>query len=128
SQFSLIRGFVDPWTIRGWRTLGPPALLHAFDLAVQSLPSLETETTIQIEREGNLGGFLVHFDADLAEGIRITTEPSSVQRSNHWRAPLWLLPSVITVQPGELLTARSGLRGRPTFEILKVNPITGNRC
>jgi hypothetical protein len=110
---------VDPWTTRRWPALGPPALLQAFDLTVaQNLPAFASETTLYLEREGNLGGVLVHFEADLTEGIRITTDPSCVTKSNHWRIPLWLLPSVLKVQPGEKLLARSRVGRRSTFEIL----------
>ena len=128
SQVSLIQAFVDPWTTRRWPALGPPALLQAFDLAaVQPLPAFASETTLCLEREGNLGGVLVHFEADLADGIRITTDPSCVTKSNHWRIPLWLLPTVLEVQLGEKLSARSGVGRKSTFEILVNHPRTGPR-
>jgi hypothetical protein len=118
SQSRLVRTFVNPWSARRWPTLGPPAHLQAFDLAVQSHPPFESETTLYLQREGNLGGFLIHFEAVLAEGISITTEPRCVDRSNHWRSPLWLLPSVLKVKPGEKLLARSGWSRTSTFEIV----------
>ena len=118
SQASLVRTFIDPWSARRWPTLGPPALLQAFDLSLQSDPPFESETTLYLQREGHLGGFLIHFEATLAKGISITTEPKCVDRSNHWRSPLWLLPSVLKVKPGKKLLARSGWGRTPAFEIV----------
>ena len=119
TEVSLVRTFVDPWTARHWPLLGPPALLHVFDLAAQSLTPFVTAATLCLEREGDLGGLLVYFEADLAEGIRITTQPTCVDRRNHWRIPLWLLPSILEVHGGMKLSARSGFRAwRSTFEIL----------
>ncbi len=119
TQVNLVRTFVDPWTARHWPVLGPPALLHAFDLAAQSLTPLATTATLCLEREGDLGGLLVYFEADLDEGIRITTQPACVDSRNHWRIPLWLLPSTIKVHGGLKLSARSGFRNwTSTFEIL----------
>jgi precorrin-6B methylase 2 len=119
TQVDLVRTFVDPWTARRWPLLGPPALLQVFDLAVQSLTPFASAATLCLEREGDLGGLLVYFEADLAEGVSITTEPSCVNRRNHWRIPLWLLPSILEVHSGMKLSARSGFRNwSSTFEIL----------
>jgi precorrin-6B methylase 2 len=119
TQVSLVRTFVDPWTARNWPPLGPPALLNVFDLAAQSLTPFATTAKLCLEREGDLGGLLVYFEADLAEGIGITTQPTCVDRRNHWRIPLWLLPSTLEVHGGLKLSARSGFRNwSSTFEIL----------
>ena len=56
TQVSLVRTFVHPWTARQWPQLGPPALLQAFDFAVQSLTPSASEATLCLEREGVLGG------------------------------------------------------------------------
>jgi hypothetical protein len=107
---NLVRAFVHPWTARRWPVLGPRIALNAFDLAAQPLAPLASETTLVIERDGELGGLLVHFEADLAEGIQITTESSRVDRRTCWRSPLWLLPSVLEVPVGAKLTTRTGFR------------------
>jgi len=117
SDVRLIRVFVNPWTARRWTTLGAPALLQTFDLAVSFLPAFELETRLHLADQGKLGGFLVYFEADLAEGIRISTKPSCVDKRNHWRIPLWLLPSVLKVRAGEKLLARIALGRIPTFEM-----------
>jgi precorrin-6B methylase 2 len=123
TQVSLVRMFVDPWTARRWPLLGPPVLLQAFDLAVQYLTPLTSEATLVLEREGELGGLLVHFEADLAAAVRITTEPACVSRRNHWRTPLWLLPSILKMHGGVTLSARLGFRNwNSTFEILRDQP------
>jgi precorrin-6B methylase 2 len=123
TRLSLQRTLVDPWTARRWPVLGPPALLHAFDLTVQSLTPFVSAMTLCLEQEGDLGGLLVYFEADLAEGVRITTEPTGVERRNHWRIPLWLLPSILQAHRGMRLSARSGFRnGSSTFEVLLNRP------
>jgi precorrin-6B methylase 2 len=117
-QLSLVRTLVDPWIARRWQALGPPALLDAFDLAAQSLTPFASTATFCLESAGNLGGLLVYFEADLANGIGISTEPTCVHRSNHWRTPLWLLPSTLEVHAGSKLSARSGFQRRTsTFEL-----------
>src|SRR5262249_51993600 len=66
---------------------------------------------------------LVHFEADLAPAVRITTEPASVSRRNHWRTALWLLPSILKMHGGVTLSARLGFRNwNSTFEILLDQP------
>jgi precorrin-6B methylase 2 len=118
TQISLVRTLVNPWTARRWPLLGPPALLHDFDLAVQFLTPFTSDTTLYLQREGDLGGLLVHFEAELAAGVRITTEPTCVDNRNHWRSPLWLLPSILRVQGGLRLLARSGFQNwSSSFEI-----------
>jgi hypothetical protein len=119
TQLSLVRTMVDPWTARQWPPLGSPALLHAFDLADQSLTPVASEATLCLKREGDLGGLLIHFEADLAEGLRITTAANCVDRRNHWRTPLWLLPTILEVKGGMTISTRSGFRNlSSTFEIL----------
>jgi precorrin-6B methylase 2 len=118
TQPSLVRTFVNPWTARRWPLLSRPALLHEFDLAVQFLTPSTSEATLYLEREGDLGGMLVHFEADLAAGVRITTEPSCADKRIHWRSPLWLLPSILRVHNGSRLSARYGFRNWSSdFEI-----------
>ena len=118
TQVSLMRTFVNPWTARYWPLLGPPALLYDFDLTAQSLQPLASEATSCLQREGALGGFLWHFEADLADGVMITTAANRVDRRNCWRMPLWLLPSIRQLNAGRELSLRSGFRNwSPTFQI-----------
>jgi precorrin-6B methylase 2 len=119
TQVSLVRTFVKPWTARQWPQLGPPALLQGFDFAMQCFTPSSSEAMLCLEREGVLGGLLIYFEADLAEGVRITTQPSCVDRRNYWRSPLWLLPSILEVRGGMKLLARTGFRSlSSTFELL----------
>ena len=118
-ELNLVRTFVKPWAVRRWPLLGRPALLHAFDLAARPLTPFASDATLCFEREGDLGGLLVHFEADLAADVRITTEPTSVDRRISWRIPLWLLPSILKVQPDMRLAARSGFREwTSTFDLI----------
>ena len=117
-RIGLVGTLVNPWTARRWMTLSAPTLLQNYDLASVSVPSTASETTLSLQRKGDLGGFLIHFEADLSQGIRISTEPRLVAKSNHWAVPLWLLPSVLEVEPGKQILARAELGTNPTFEIL----------
>jgi precorrin-6B methylase 2 len=119
TQINLLRTFVNPWAVRRWPLLGRPALLHAFDLAAQPLTPFASDATLCLEREGDLGGLLVHFEADLAADVRIATEPTSVDRRNHWRIPLWLLPTILKVHRDMRLAVRSGSRNwNSTFDLI----------
>ncbi len=113
------RLFLNPWKARPWPTLSAPAELHAFDLARLPDQDPATECPIACTRAGTLGGFLVHFEATLGEGVQITTEASRIVRRNHWRSPLWLLHRPRTVVPGEQLRVRSEYRnGRASLALL----------
>jgi precorrin-6B methylase 2 len=118
THIRLAPAFVDPWKARRWTPLGQPALLHAFDLTNESLPPIGSRVPLCLQREGCLGGFLVHFEADLAEGLCLGTWPTRVERRNHWRSPLWLLPTVHKVHAGMKLSACSGFKNwYSSFEI-----------
>jgi hypothetical protein len=119
-QLSLVRTFVDPWATRCWSVLGPPTRVQVFDLAVQSLTPFTSTATLSLDSAGDLGGILIYFEADLAEGVRISTEPTCVHRSNHWRIPLWLCPSIVKVHSGMKLMTRSGFSNwSSTYEIIR---------
>jgi protein arginine N-methyltransferase 1 len=91
-EVALTRLQINPWIARHWPVLGPPVVLLSIDLAAPlPLPS-ETEAPLVFDREGPLGGFLIHFEADLAPGLRLSTDARTVERSNHWRSILWILP------------------------------------
>lgn len=109
SAAGLRRTSVNPWDARAWPTLAKPCLLH--DLPLADTPSpLVCEASLRFARSGALGGLLIHFEAQLAEGIFLSTEASRVNRRNHWKSLLWLLQENQTVRRGADLSLRSEVR------------------
>lgn len=99
----LERHFVQPGKAAGWRTLGPGGLAAAHDLA-QTAPARRPATLeITLSQAGRLGGFLDHWEADLAPGVQLSTAPGRVDRWNHWRVPLWCLPRPLRLERGARL-------------------------
>jgi hypothetical protein len=60
TQVRLMRTFVHPWTAHHWSQLAPQPL-----------------STLCLEHEGVLGGLLLSFDVNLAEGVRIITQSAA---------------------------------------------------
>ncbi|MBL0210388.1 MAG: 50S ribosomal protein L11 methyltransferase [Holophagaceae bacterium] len=109
SEAGFQRAYVNPWEARAWPVLAEPMLLHDLPLA-DAPPSPSCEVDLRFARSGNLGGLLVHFEADLAEGISLSTAAAQVTRRNHWKTPLWLFREPRRVRRGGRLALRSEVR------------------
>jgi hypothetical protein len=122
APITLVRAFVDPWNARNWSRLGESALLHNFHLAAKTLPAICSEATVSLNGEGELGGFLIHFEAELAQAVGITTKADCVNRRNHWMVPLWLLPSPVKLHTIKSLRIRSGFQDWSSTLELRMDP------
>ena len=104
---------VLPQSARTWPALGEPVTLAEIDLSALRTdrpPELDAAVETRIVTKGRLGGVLVFFEADLAPGVVLSTNPATVDQSNHWSRALWLLPEPRTLESGTALGLRFGYR------------------
>lgn len=109
SEAGLQRTYVNPWDARAWTALAKPTLLHDLPLA-EPQSSLVCEASLRFVRAGSLGGLLIHFEADLADDVSLSTEATRVNRRNHWKSPLWLFRVLRHVQRGDALALHTEVR------------------
>lgn len=76
---------------RKWKPLSAPVLLAHLSMGRSRFDSDETKTTLEIEREGDLGGFLVFFDLLLSPSVRLTTNPYVTGEDCSWSNLAWLM-------------------------------------
>jgi SAM-dependent methyltransferase len=93
-----------------WRRLGPSGEISLYDLRVTVGSEAAVEAVVAMDKDGQLGGILVHFVADLSPGLTLGTSPEAHAKGTHWKMPVFLLPSGRLVEPGTLLS----LNGRLT--------------
>jgi predicted methyltransferase len=89
-------------TCRRWHRLAPPQRLVSLDLATQPGATVEAEVTTAATTAGRLDGALVHFDAELAPGIVVSSNPDTARDDASWRNVLTLDPPV-EVETGDRL-------------------------
>ncbi len=96
----LERQFVLPQEARGWKALGPSFPLTTLDLADPALARSAAVADFEVDRPGRLGGLLEHWEARLAPGLELSTSRFKVDRWNHWKNLLWLLPEPLRIPRG----------------------------
>jgi precorrin-6B methylase 2 len=79
---------------RGWTLLAPPQVLADLELATLERATVDAQTTVPAERSGRLDGALLHFEAELAPGIEISSDPRHASDNTSWRNVLTLQPPV----------------------------------
>lgn len=83
---------------RYFRFLGAPALLLDLDLTDIRSTQVDAQAQVSITQAGRLHGAMIHFEADLAPGLTLTTALDAAQRPDCWGNPVWFCaPSVVRV-------------------------------
>ncbi len=95
--------WTPPYEARQWPTVCPPVAMASLDLRSAEGLTKERRVEVEVEAKGRVGGVLVWFEVTLGPTTRLSTNPSSVPESNHWRSPLWVLGEEIAVEPGDRL-------------------------
>jgi len=98
------RVLVWPRQAREWIRLSEPALLVEIDLSSGHPPRIESETHIVASRRGLINGMVVYFELGLSPSIDLSVNPERADDKCSWRLPVWLLPDLVEVERGELLT------------------------
>jgi hypothetical protein len=108
SDGRMSESYVDPYEARGWPTLADPIVLIDVDLTTVTSPSIANRIGFHANADGDLNGILVYFEIDLGPTTSLSLHPARVASDNHWRCPLYAIPSALPVKAGELLEVTYG--------------------
>jgi protein arginine N-methyltransferase 1 len=84
-----------------WRAVAPPLELAHVDLAADFPVVLDRRARFEVRSPASHLGVLLAFRSELAKGVRLSTLPTEVSDTNHWRLPLWLAFDRLEVGPGD---------------------------
>jgi hypothetical protein len=88
-----VRGIRVPMaTARTWRRLAPPTRLVDVDLGSVTSATFEAVHRVGAVEGGQLDGAVLHFTAELAPGISLSTDPMGDDGHRHWWNVLSLRP------------------------------------
>lgn len=100
---------------RKGRRLAKPALLGRVQLPGELPSALRLRTVFRCVAKGTIHGFAVWFEADLVEGVRLSTAPTSPPIA--WQQLYLPLEKSIPVLPGHHVHLDLMVQGAPTGEI-----------
>ena len=105
---------ISPSKLRGC-ALADPVLVAAADLHTERNSAVAADRDFVATVPGKLNGVMIHFELELAPGIRLSTHPDRVDRRCHWANRVWVLPEPLPLEPGlrYRLTWRRGVAGQP---------------
>ena len=98
---SLFVYFINPYTMRHWKTLSAPVLLADVDFKTWQGPWINTTKTVTSTASGQLNGLLVYFELQAGSMPFFSTHPEVVDESNHWLSPVRLFTKPIALQRGD---------------------------
>jgi hypothetical protein len=81
--------------------LTQPLLLTEIDLATFREPVVDTTAVAVAEATGSMHCGVLFFEADLAPGIRVSTEPARADASTSWMSPVWVFPEAVPLERGQ---------------------------
>jgi len=81
--------------------LAEPQTLAEVDFHTNDSPTLEARALLHIQRPARVHGVAGWFDLDLAEGIQLSTSPSSP--ATHWRQAFFPIRETLHVVEGDIL-------------------------
>ena len=93
--------------------LADPVLVATTDLRAEHGSPLPADREFVASVSGRLDGVMIHFELELAPGIRLSTHPDRVDRHCSWAHRVWVLPEPLPLEPGARyrLTWRHGRAG-----------------
>jgi precorrin-6B methylase 2 len=108
-------------TASRFRRLAPPVRLAGVDLRAVASSIVSGRATAAVESAGRLDGAVLHFEAELADEIRLSTDPATSPQPRNWWSVL-SLRSPIAVAVGDELELRYGWRSPTVARGLAVSP------
>ncbi len=91
----------DPLRAREWSVLSAGVELVRVDLEATRGGVFRETAATAAAAAGFLSGVLEYFEAELAPGVRLSTRPDSVETTNSWRCPVWILPEGLSLEAGD---------------------------
>ena len=102
-------------TTRTWSRLAPAVRLVDIDLRTITSATVAGDSSVHVERAGQLDGALLHFEVGLAPGIAMSSDPLGPDDVASWSNVLTLVPSVEVSAGQELnLAYHRNVRGATT--------------
>jgi hypothetical protein len=100
----------DTRTLRDWTPLTAPAVLAERRFAPAQPPPGPVEAETPATGDGALSAVGLHFEAELADGLSLSTVPEAAADDNHWSSLVRLLEPPIELRHGDrvLLAWRPG--------------------
>jgi hypothetical protein len=113
---------VSSVALHQWTALAEPVTCFSQDLGAIVDASFVTRRTVVATTAGRIDAVALYFDAVLAPGVTLTTDPRVPRDDNHWRHRLWLLPDPVEVAPGDAIevTFRRQMN-EPDVEVKRVD-------
>jgi len=103
---------------RAWSALSEPVLLAELDLTAIETPHVQVAVRAAATTSGRANGTLSFFEAQLAPGVVLSTNPALDPAPTSWGVPAWLLSEPVALRSGEefsLEYAYTGAGGRLTL-------------
>lgn len=99
-----VAGFYEPPAlVRQWPRLSAPAALYRVDLR-EDARVFDGEATLTVTQGGLASGVIVYFEADLAPGTVLSTDPANGDPRSHWFTAGWAFPEPAKVTEGDEVT------------------------
>jgi hypothetical protein len=117
--------FPETRDLEGSHRLGPPVLVESYEFTRLRGPPTGFAQHIELPQGGRLDGFAFHFELVDEHGVFLSTAPDDIDEANHWRVPLWILPTPINVQEGASMRLRfwrQGLNREPRCQLVTSGP------
>jgi precorrin-6B methylase 2 len=98
-----LQGYRVPMSLtRQWPRLSAPARLFEVDLRTVTSNTVVAEARASADEPGRLDGALLHFVAEVAPGLTLSTDPQAADVANSWSNVLSLCPAM-PIQRGRTL-------------------------
>jgi len=90
-----------PVDVAQWNALAPSKCIVDYDLSLSTQPRQKAAATFECCAAGTLDAAVLWFDAELAAGQSLSTDPGSFRADNHWSHPVYLLGEPLSLQLGD---------------------------
>lgn len=116
--FSNLVDFINPYTVRLWKSLSPPVLLADVDFKTWRGFGINKTKTVTANASGRLNGLIVYFELMVGPTTLVSTHPALVDTDNHWLSAFYVFIDPLSLQAGD------------QFDVIyQYRPVTGvSRC
>ncbi|PYJ79682.1 MAG: hypothetical protein DME69_03700 [Verrucomicrobia bacterium] len=93
--FSNLVDFINPYTVRLWKSLSPPVLLADVDFKTWRGFGINKTKTVTANASGRLNGLIVYFELMVGPTTLVSTEESAItqpEESRPFSVPLAINP------------------------------------
>lgn len=99
--FSNLVDFVNPYTVRLWKSLSPPVLLADVDFKTWRGFRINNTKTLTANASGRLNGLIVYFELMVGPTTLMSTHPALVGTDNHWLSPVYVFIDPLSLHSGD---------------------------